>query len=109
MDFVEVMREQQRMCQTCGDCDKCPLENFYCSPDSCHNINELRDYENRVMTWSREHASKYPTVGELFDSIKSAMGYKDITPFDTIADEYIPERVAKEFGLVPIDTKYDFL
>lgn len=109
MDFVKVMREQQRMCQTCGDCDKCPLENFYCSPDNCHNINELHDYENRVMTWSREHAPKYPTVGELFDSIKSAMGYKGTTSFDTIADEYIPERVAKEFGLVPINIKYDFL
>lgn len=107
MDFVKVMREQQRMCQTRGDyCDGCPLQDFHCSPENCHNINELRDYENRVMTWSREHTPEYPTIGELFDSIKSAMGYKDTTPFDTIADEYIPERVAKEFGLVPVSLKY---
>lgn len=106
MDFIEVMREQNRMCNTCGDCNNCPLEDFYCSPDNCHNMNELRDYENRVMTWAREHPAEFPTVGELFDTIKGAMGYKGDIPFDKIANEYIPEKVANELGLVPIHQKY---
>ena len=54
MDFVKVMCEQQRMCETIGDCENCPLNHFHCGPDACENEDELREYEERVMTWARE-------------------------------------------------------
>ena len=105
MDFVEVMRAQQRMCETVGDCENCPLNHFHCGPDACENEDELREYEERVTTWAREN-EPYPTVRELFEYIREAMGYKDNVSFDNIADKYIPPRVARDLGLTPISTKY---
>ena len=105
MDFVEVMRAQQRMCETVGDCENCPLNHFQCGPDGCENEKELREYEERVMTWAREN-EPYPTVRELFEYIREAMGYQNTVSFDNIADKYIPPRVARDLGLTPISTKY---
>ena len=104
-DFVEVMRAQQRMCDTVGDCENCPLNHFHCGPDSCENENELREYEKRVTTWARENEA-YPTIRELFEYIREAMGYQNDMSFNNIADRYIPPRVAKDLGLTPISTKY---
>ena len=105
MDFVKVMREQQRMCETIGKCDNCPLNDFHCGPDSCENEDELREYQEIVMTWAREN-EPYPTVRELFEYIRDAMGYEDTVSFSDIADRYIPPRVAQDLGLTPISTKY---
>ena len=105
MDFVKVMREQQRMCETIGKCDNCPLNDFHCGPDSCENEDELREYQEIVMTWAREN-EPYPTVRELFEYIRDAMGYEDTVSFSDIADKYIPQRVAQDLGLTPISTKY---
>ena len=105
MDFVKVMREQQRMCETIGKCDNCPLNDFHCGPDTCENEDELREYQEIVMTWAREN-EPYPTVRELFEYIRDAMGYEDTVSFSDIADKYIPQRVAQDLGLTPISTKY---
>lgn len=105
MDFVKVMREQQRMCETIGKCDNCPLNDFHCGPDTCENEDELREYQEIVMTWAREN-EPYPTIRELFEYIRDAMGYEDTVSFSDIADKYIPQRVAQDLGLTPISTKY---
>ena len=106
MDFVEVMTEQQRMCDTVGNCENCPLYSFHCSPDKCEDKEELREYVNLVMSYAREHP-RYPTIGEFFDSIKAAMGYGDNVKFDAIANCFIPQNVAREFGIMPIHMKYE--
>lgn len=105
MEFVEVMREQQRMCDVIEDCEKCPLNRFHCGPDACENENELCEYEKRVMTWARENPA-YPTIRELFDYIRESMGYQEMTTFNDIADKYIPPKLAQDLGLTPISTKY---
>lgn len=106
MDFIEVIIEQRRMCNTVKNCENCPLCSFHCSLDNCKDKEELREYANRVMNWTREHP-RYPTIGEFFDSIKTAMGYDDNVKFDTIANCSIPQDVAREFGIMPIHIKYE--
>lgn len=106
MEFVDVMFEQRRMCASMKDCDDCPLHGFSCSPDNCRDKEDLCKYEDIVMTWAQKNP-RYPTVGELFDTIKRDMGYGDGVKFDAIADYCIPQNVARELGIMPLHVKYE--
>lgn len=120
-EFKKVIEEYRRMCKFFVDesCDKCPLnyETFgFC--DDVENM-DLDEFEDIVMTWSKENPKPvYPTLNELIQHIANNYNENNIktVPKDTsvfckmYGDKSIPENVAKEFGILPINmcglTKY---
>ena len=99
MDFVEVIRAQQRMCETVGDCENCPMNHFHCWPNGCENEEELREYEECVMNWAHNYPEPiYPTIRELVNYIMNKI------PGESVSYETrIPANIAKEFNILPIN------
>ena len=67
-EFLEVMRQAQRMCDT-YDCDHCPLtyESVLCALASDKDLtcSVIKKFESKVMQWAKEHSEpQYPTWKE---------------------------------------------
>ena len=111
-EFKNVILEAARLCDHYfnekGGCDSCPLEDLHCDNIFRLNENELVEYEDIVIGFSRNHPQPiYPTYREL---IRSMLGANDEHEIEDILDKRIPEDAAKKFGIVPINecglTKY---
>lgn len=58
-EFVEAMKAWRRMCDACSkdeSCATCPMQDN----DACvgiweANIDNMQEYENKIMKWDREH------------------------------------------------------
>lgn len=92
-EYVEVMRNHKRMCDTL-DCERCPLSHgnnqadLYCDTFIEQNPDVA---ETIIMKWAKANPEpklpKYPTWYEYFRDNK---------------DYPIPEAIAKQLGLEPI-------
>lgn len=105
MEFQKVILEAARLCDHYfnenGGCDNCPLEMFHCDNIFRLDENELAEYEDIVMEFSRNYPRPiYPTYREL---IRSMLGENDEHEIENILDKRIPENTAKKFGIVPIN------
>lgn len=109
-EFKKVMEERRRMCSFIkGNCTRCRLYYINCNPSDDVDLDE---FENIVMTWSKENPKPiYPTLNELIQHIANNYNANNIktVPKDTsvfckmYGDKPIPENVAKEFGILPIN------
>lgn len=103
-DFKKVILEANRLCDYYfdhGGCDSCPLSNYKCDNIFRLDENELVEYEDIVMEFSRNYPRPiYPTYREL---IRSMLGENDEHEIENILDKRIPEDTAKKFGIVPIN------
>ena len=115
MNFKETVEEFDRMCEFYDDETENPFYEETNSDDWedwwMWGIYHTENFSEIVERFSREHPKPiYPTIGELVHYIASdlydAYGYH----WDKIKDIRIPEEVAKDFGIMPINecglTKY---
>lgn len=116
MEFVELIKEYNRMCNCYSDnkdhCeDYCPL---------CVENLDIEDYpgcdkllytnptlvEKIITQWSREHPLPiYPTIGEIVSKICVLMGIDPHTCINTFYDERLTKEAADYFGIKPINEK----
>ena len=124
-EFVEVMRQAQRMCDT-YDCDHCPLtyESVLCALASDKDLtcSVIKKFESKVMQWAKEHSEpQYPTWKEWqeenFPDIGSKLkpcnfmmagkwlniigGSCDCLTCDDCIRQPIPADIAKKLGIRP--------
>lgn len=128
-EFVELMRQKERLCKWVrknGGCNSCPIEDIWCE-QSIFDIEMVRKTEEIVMQWAKEHPEPvYPTVMEWQRSIYRGVEVEVIHPCqlwnctDRIgsskcreytlcttcaANERIPPDVAEKLGIKPIMEK----
>lgn len=124
-EFLEVMRQAQRMCDT-YDCDHCPLtyESVLCALASDKDLtcSVIKKFESKVMQWAKEHSEpQYPTWKEWqeenFPDIGSKLkpcnfmmagkwlniigGSCDCLTCDDCIRQPIPADIAKKLGIRP--------
>lgn len=109
MEFSEVIKQYNRMCSSYNDCHNCSFFNNGCSKD-LWNIRP-HFFEETVMNWVHKNPEPiYPTILEIVRHIAAYLPERedgkswvhDIPISDTVM-ERIPESIAKEFGIVPIN------
>ena len=63
MEAVEFMREYDRMCRMCSDCNKCPAGGLECcEPESTEECAKLVEI---VEKWAKEHSAKVENEAEV--------------------------------------------
>lgn len=116
MEFVEVMRQWNRMCRTFDKgerCTECPIPNVH----MCWYIGDdwIKDkyydeVENIVMSWAAEHPEPvYPTWGEWFEEHGDLIrGWHNATNVQWMAHTFsrllctpIHADIAQKLGLQP--------
>lgn len=118
-NFVEVMKQFDRMCQKLGQmhCDprECPISALISLwehthderwDDHCLNFaREMPDqFAKEVMKWAESHDEPiYPTIGEVLNKICVLMNINPKTSINTIYDERLNEATANYFGIEPIN------
>ena len=106
MEFVEVFKQAQRMCNYYLEhgCRECPLSE--CTDDVCvirpWESREPEGVERRVMAWAKEHPEpRYPTWKEWLEEqcVISDVGWfkKGYKP--------IPADIAEKLGLKPKEAR----
>lgn len=68
-EFQEVMKQQKRMCETVGRCDKCPLRNVM---EGCrlYDQAEVKAIERIVMDWATKNPEpRYPSWHEAWKQL----------------------------------------
>lgn len=63
MEFIDFLRQMDRMCECTDHCQNCPLKPFPCNDDIvsiARNVDDqtLRKMENVVKEWSEKHPAK---------------------------------------------------
>lgn len=115
MEFVELIKEYNRMCKYHSDnrhdCEDCPLCEENLDIENYHGCDELL-YTNPILIekiitqWSREHPLPiYPTIGEVVHKICVLMDIDPHTSINTIYDERLTKEAADYFGIKPINEK----
>lgn len=99
-EFINVMKEYNRMCHSYADCRDCPLCNVNCEYIMHEKPEET---ESIIMKWSREHPPIYPTIGEIIVKICKLMGINPLTNISTLYDERLTKKAADYFGIKPIN------
>lgn len=69
MEFIDFLRQMDRMCECTDHCQNCPLKSFPCNDDIssiARNVDDqtLREMENVVKEWNEKHPAK--TRKEMF-------------------------------------------
>ena len=107
-EFIEVARAKRRMCnmhkKKCSECklqENCSLLNAF-----AYNDNEVKKFENEVMSWAAEHPEpQYPTWSEYLASIgvmKPAQPDKTYEVwFTQLYSTNIPADIAHKLGIEP--------
>jgi hypothetical protein len=54
MDAVEYVKQRKRMCDYCGDCDKCPAKKVV----GCASLTKISQMVPIVEQWAKEHPVK---------------------------------------------------
>lgn len=101
-DFVDVLRQFDRMCKANAGCFNCPLHKPDGVSDGCSIgafVNDSERIEREVMKWAAEHPEPvYPTVYEWLVSI-GLLG----SDMWAMSDLYkpIPAEIAEKLGIQP--------
>jgi len=122
-EFVDVLRQFDRMCKANTGCFKCPLHEQDGVSDRCSIgafVNDSERIERVVMTWAAEHPEPvYPLWGEWLTSIGAARRVPTGIPFQLangdIVDppyeievnlyDHIPAVIAEKLGIPPKEAK----
>lgn len=120
-DFVDVLRQFNRMCKANAGCSNCPLHEQDGVSDRCSIgafVNDSERIEREVMKWAAEHPEPvYPTWEEWLQSVdvmESAEHIKNRCQCELLIDgivahaiptrkvlEPIPADIAQKLGLQP--------
>ena len=112
-EFVDVLRQFDRMCKSNAGCFNCPLHEPDGVSDRCSIgafINDSERIEREVMSWAAEHPEPvYPTWGEWFvsrgmlpekwDNLTSA--YMNVGCVPNLIHSPIPADIAQKLGIEP--------
>ena len=105
-EFVDVLRQFDRMCKSNAGCFNCPLHEPDGVSDRCSIgafINDSERIEREVMSWAAEHPEPvYPTFREWLISI-GVIGqmYTHSVIADKLAMTPIPADIAQKLGIEP--------
>ena len=63
MEFIDFLRQMDRMCECTDHCQNCPLKSFPCNDDIAsiaRNVDDqtLREMEDVVKEWNEKHPAK---------------------------------------------------
>lgn len=105
-DFIEVMRQFDRMCKAHAGCVDCPLAikgtvETKCSISSF--VEEPEYIEREVMSWAAEHPEPvYPTWWSwLINEGVIEKGSTYTGAFDQLRTKSIPTDIAQKLGIEP--------
>lgn len=105
-EFVDVLRQFDRMCNAHAGCINCPLyQNVYNFDDECHIgafIRHPEKIEQTVMQWAAEHPEPvYPTWGDwLIEQGVIEQRTKEFCIGPRV-NELIPADIAQKLGIEP--------
>lgn len=109
MEVRECVEIWNRMCNSMTNCEDCPVGQYGCNPlEAIENLDKVEDI---LTKWAAENPKKiYPTVLDILRYIGNHIpGGRDM-PLNELVKYQIPEEVANEFGIMPINecglTKY---
>lgn len=110
MELKECVEIWNRMCESMKDCEDCPVCNYGCNPLEASEF--LDQVEDELTAWAATHPKKiYPTILELLRYIAKFIPNGTNMPLNELVKLRLPEDVAEEFGIVPINecglNKYD--
>lgn len=114
MEFQEVMKIRERMCDKEYGCDNCPLDAF----DDCKipRIDELEEYEKVIMKWVEDNPEpQYPSWSEwkitnfqngicnihLCNFAKCPFGGRTLEKCAKCENTPIPAEIAEKLGIQP--------
>jgi hypothetical protein len=101
MDIRECVKIWNRMCGSV-DCGECPVGKYGCNP--METADHLDEVEKALIEWDKEHPEKiYPTILEVLRYIAMHIQNGTNLPLNELVKLRMPEEVAKEFGIVPIN------
>ena len=101
VEFINVMKEYNRMCHFYGDCRDCPLCNVNCEYIMHEKPEET---ESIIMKWSREHPIPvYPRVRDVLNTIAIYMGHPVNDFDDDFLNSQINEKCAERLCIEPIN------
>ena len=110
MEFQFVMKEFSRMCKWCLDnCKPNPIydnSSITCLEDWFDDEESIKKFEETIMSWSNEHPRpKYPRFIDVLDNMIKLSGKPEWhnMSLQKILMEEIPENVAVEYGIAPIN------
>jgi len=114
-EFVDVLRQFDRMCKANTGCFKCPLHEQDGVSDGCSIgafVNDSERIERVVMTWAAEHPEPvYPTWGEwLLEQgvIRAGTESRNGFTYQTVTDKLfaqIDADIAEKLGIPPKEAK----
>ena len=63
MEFIDFLRQMDRVCENSDHCQNCPLKPFPCNDDiasTARNVDDqtLREMEDVVKEWNEKHPAK---------------------------------------------------
>lgn len=71
VEFLEVMKQWQRMCKELRKCIVCPVNDYTngsgyaCGISKSMSADNLADFERTIMTWAAEHPEpRWPSWNE---------------------------------------------
>jgi hypothetical protein len=112
-EFVDVLRQFDRMCKANAGCSNCPLHEQDGVSDRCSIgafVNDSERIEREVMAWAAEHPEPvYELWGEWFEKRGDLIrGWHNATNIQWIAKTFgrlmctpIPAEIAQKLGLKP--------
>ena len=123
-EFTEVMRHGVRMCASYGECEDCPLEEYFTYDNTCpfcimHNhLHDVDKIAQTICTWAAEHPElRYPTWKEWWTQMFPSCEVPCVTLFgmdkptdgcwdcDKCIERPIPADIAEKLGIKPIGGK----
>lgn len=105
-EFKEVVERYKKICEYYfpGGCERCP---FWPNMNCCDMNFKAEEIEKITMEWQPDI---YPTILEIVHYIMNEIPNSESMSMTEILNQRIPEKVAKEFGIVPLNingvTKY---
>lgn len=105
-EFVDVLRQFDRMCKANAGCFNCPLHDPDGVSDRCSIgafINDSERIEREVMSWAAEHPEPvYPTIAKYLEQFGITIRRDGTLEADFFkANEPMSETLAKKLGLEP--------
>jgi len=105
-EFVDVLRQFDRMCKANAGCFNCPLHEQDGVSDRCSIgafVNESERIEREVMKWAAEHPEPvYPTWYRWLTMIGAVTSSDDLW---MDLQQLIPADIAQKLGIKPSETK----
>ena len=113
-EFQEVMRQGKRICESCHECEPCPIHKatiacpVVCYEDDC----SLAEVERIIMGWATEHPEpRYQTWKEwqeaTFPEARNQLCINHFAPAEckgctACRSKPIPADIAQKLGIQPI-------